>query len=122
MRSGSEAPTLQLRDLEIGTRVTLRVKCIETLVQAVSDVTRVVEMLVADETACALCLTSDSHAALSPGSTVTLHDAAVVALDGRLVIRLDARSSVQAVAEQDRMLLVNLTDNISWMQRELVKM
>ena len=108
--------------LEIGTRASLRVKCIEVLVQSVSANAHISELLVADESACALLLTSQPYEALSPGSTVNLHDVCVTSENGRLVLRLDAFSSVTAVAEDERMLLINLQNNVSWTKRELVKL
>ena len=113
---------MELTTLEIGTRASLRVKCIEVLVQSISANAHISELLVADESACALLLASQSYEAMSPGSTVDLHDVCVTSENGRLVLRLDAFSSVAGVPEEERMLLINLQKNVSWTKRELIKL
>ena len=102
-------------------RVTLTVKVVEVLIEVVTKHAQITEFLVADSSACAICLTTGAeHEAMTPGSLVRLVNAATAVENGRMVLRLDAFSSLQP-AEDEGVMIINLQDNISWVQRELVR-
>ena len=113
--------SLLLRDCSPGTRVSLRVKVVEQLLICEGPRGRVCEILVADSSACALLMTSEK---LSPGTLVDLVEVACVTEQGRAVLKVDLFSRVEPVEATeagDSLIQINLEQNISWVERELIK-
>lgn len=111
-----------------GTRATLLVKVVEVVVAAECKGARVCQALVADETACVLCLATGGNVEqMMPGSLLSLHNALVEAVpdhEGRttLMLKLDrfAKCGPATGAGDAAAMLVSLAKNISYTEHELV--
>lgn len=104
---------IKLKDCSPGCRVHVCVKVVDHLLICESGSAKVCEILVADASGCAVCISSGK---MQPGSVVELINVACIVECGRLVLKLDLWSRIHVQPEEVVMGELNMKDNFSWIE------
>jgi hypothetical protein len=108
-----------------GSRAELIVKVVEVVMSAEVKSARVCQVLVADESACVLCMVSGNQVdVMVPGALLQLHNVLLEAVPdhtGKIVLMLRLDRFSQCSPAPDAVMLVKLDKNISYVQHQLVE-
>lgn len=109
-----------------GSRCDLTVKVVEVVMSAEVKTNRVCQVLVADETACALLMVSGGAQVdlMVPGALLQLHNVLLEAVSdhtGKIVLMLRLDRFAQCSQAPEATMLVKIDKNISYVQHEIVQ-